>query len=87
MAKLKDLIKNPGKKITAEETYKQVIGKDRDSLTDEDKALYDSAEKYVQDFATLRGVLNAYNQVTQDRKKTRSLWVKENDWKILADRK
>lgn len=64
---LKKLSNNTNVKIASEKLFEEVIKLDRESLTDEQKGVWDNAKRHVEEFALLKSSLNAYSEVVEDR--------------------
>lgn len=69
---LKNLSKDTHVKIASEKLFEEVIKLDRESLTDEQKNVWDNAKRHVEEFGLLKNSLDAYNEVVEDRKQPRS---------------
>ena len=71
---LQTLIENPDTKIASEELFKQVVQKDRESLSDEEKVVWDAAKERLGRFEAMRCSLEAYRSVTKEREQTKHSW-------------
>ena len=76
---LKELLNNPGKKIAAEEQFKKVVALDRNTLTDEEKAVWDKAQAHLSMYTALRESLDTYGQVSKNRASKINSWLGKKD--------
>lgn len=71
---LKVLLNDPESKIASEELFKKVVSLDRDSLNDEQKAVWDDAKVHLGRIQGIRNSLMVYDSVTKQREQTKTSW-------------